>query len=60
MRFYLFLRGFSLGVFREQYQPCQSDGCRQRQNSRRQTKGFQQMDIHRTPTFGVPRASGRI
>ena len=41
MRFYLFLRGFSLGVFREQYQPCQSDGCRQRQNFRRQEQRFQ-------------------
>ena len=52
--------GFSFGIFRKQYQPCQSDGCRQRQNSGRQTKGFQQMDIHGTPTFGVPQASDRI
>lgn len=33
--------GFSFGIFRKQYQPCQSDGCRQRQNSRRQEQRFQ-------------------
>ena len=33
--------GFSFGIFRKQYPPCQSDGCRQRQNSRRQEQRFQ-------------------